>query len=141
MSRRRDERGQATVLIVGFFLVLATMVAVVTDASAAYLQRQRLDNLADGAALAAADALSLADVYAEGLGATAQLDPAAASAEVETYLRLAGADLPGLRWEVGAEDARVVVRLSAPLELPLGVPGVADAVPVTATAAAVASLG
>ncbi len=57
MSARRDEAGQATVLIIGFAVVLAMVVAVVTDASAAYLQRQGLDTLADGAALAGADAV------------------------------------------------------------------------------------
>ena len=42
-------------LIVGFALVLAMAVAMVVDVSAAYLQRQGLDTVADGAALRAAD--------------------------------------------------------------------------------------
>ena len=42
-------------MIIGFALVLAMLVALVTDASAAYLRRQGLDTLADGAALRGAD--------------------------------------------------------------------------------------
>ncbi len=52
---RRDERGQATVMIVGFAFVLAMAIAMVVDVSAAYLQRQGLDTVADGAALRGAD--------------------------------------------------------------------------------------
>ena len=58
MPRRepaRGERGQATLVIVGFALVLAMAIAMVVDASAAYLQRQSLDTVADGAALHGAD--------------------------------------------------------------------------------------
>ena len=47
----RDESGQTTVMIVGFAVVLMTAVGMVVNVSAAYLQRQSLDNLADGAAL------------------------------------------------------------------------------------------
>ena len=51
----RDQAGQATVMIVGFAVVLAMLMVTVVDASAAYLQRQGLDTLADGAALRGAD--------------------------------------------------------------------------------------
>ena len=54
-DRRRDERGQATVLIVGLATFLAMTIALVVDSTAAYLQRQGLDTLADGAALRGAD--------------------------------------------------------------------------------------
>ena len=57
MSRRTKDDGQTSLLIVGFFLVAVLLVVVVVDASAAYLRRQELDALADGAALAAADAV------------------------------------------------------------------------------------
>ena len=77
--RGRDERGSVTVLIVGLAVVLLMMAAVVTDASAAYLQRQGLDTLADGAALTGADAGASGDeAYAGGLdrpGRGAQLPP------------------------------------------------------------------
>ena len=96
----RDERGQTTVLIVGFAVVLMMAVAMVVNASAAYLQRQSLDNLADGAALMAADAGAEGDdVYAGGLDDDRlELLAAAARRAVDDYLAGTGAagDFPGL---------------------------------------------
>jgi hypothetical protein len=63
---RRDEQGQVTLLIIGFASILLMAIVVVIDASAAYLQRQGLDNLADGAALYGAD-LGSAGIYEQGL--------------------------------------------------------------------------
>ncbi len=65
-ERSRDERGQVSLLIIGFAAVLLLAIAVVLDASAAYLHRQGLSTLADGAALQGAD-LGATGVYAEGL--------------------------------------------------------------------------
>ena len=95
----RDERGQTTVLIVGFAVVLMMAVAMVVNVSAAYLQRQSLDNLADGAALMAADAGAEGDdVYAGGLDDDRlELLAAAARRAVDDYLAGTGAaaGLPG----------------------------------------------
>jgi uncharacterized membrane protein len=126
--RRNDERGTATLLIVGLALVLAMMAAVVTDASAAYLERQGLDTLADGAALTAADAAaSGAETYGAGLGADLHLDTGIARTAALDYLRRVGAfaKYPGLSADVSVDAAtdRVVVVVHAPLTLPLHVPG------------------
>ncbi len=76
-------------------------VAVVTDASAAYLQRQGLDNLADGAALAGADLGAAGDdVYTGGIGDDRlAVTEAEAKAAVQAYLQRAGAHAkyPGLQ--------------------------------------------
>lgn len=135
--RERSEAGSAAVLIVGFFVVGLLLVGVVVDASAAYLRRQGLDNLADGAALAAADGIQGRQVYEEGLGERAEIDPAVARGYVADHLRSvrAGAAYPGLRWEVDATPDRVIVRVSAPLDLPVPLPGVADTAWISATAA------
>lgn len=131
-SRRRGERGSTIPLIVGFTVVLLVAAGVVLDASAAYLQRQSLDTLADGAALRGADLGAQGqEVYAEGLDVD-RLRPTrdAASAAVAAYLAETGAyrRFPGLRFEVAisAVDRRVVVRLRAPVDLPLSVPGSPD---------------
>src|SRR5688572_2766781 len=58
-----SERGSITVMSIGFLLLLGTLTVVVVNASAAFLQRQELNNLADGAALAAADGLDAAAFY------------------------------------------------------------------------------
>ena len=49
---RPDERGSITVMSLGFLLLIGALTVVVVNASAAFLQRQELNNLADGAALA-----------------------------------------------------------------------------------------
>ena len=135
--RRRDEGGQTAVLIVGFCLVAVLLVGVVVDASAAYLRRQSLDTLADGAALAAADGVQGRQVYEGGLGERAEIDPEVAQGYVADYLRRtgAGARFPGMTYAVVADPDRVVVRVSAPLDLPITPPGWVRRPVVTGTAA------
>jgi hypothetical protein len=128
---RRDERGQSAVLIVGLASFLLLAIVVVVDASAAFLQRQGLDTVADGAALAGADAGSrnLDSIYGSGVGSQPRLDQAEtlARAAVEDYLNRTGArsDYPGLSYDVGFDptDNSVVVQVRAPLDLPLTIPG------------------
>jgi hypothetical protein len=136
---RRIERGSITPLIIGFALVVAVLVAVVVDASAAYLRRQGLNSVADAAALAATDGLQGDVVYTRGLGDRAEIDPVAARRYVEEYLRSSGAlgRYPGLSWTVTTSATTVAVRVAAPLALPLHVPGVGESTTVTGTAAAV----
>ena len=131
----RDERGQATVLIIGLATFLAMTVALVVDATAAYLQRQGLDTLADGAALRGADLGATGkDVYEGGVPADRlELTAAQVRQAVDVYLRDAGAytRYPGLSYRVRVDPTTqsVEVSLSAPLELPLTVPGLARAGP------------
>lgn len=125
---RRDERGQATVLIIGFALIIAMIVAVVIDSTAAYVQRQGLDSLADGAALRGADlGATGTEVYADGVPVEGQLQltGSQARAAVAAYLAAVGAGsrYPGLSWQVQVDATRVTVRLDAPLDLPLSFPG------------------
>jgi uncharacterized membrane protein len=134
---RRDETGQTSLLIIGFTIVVVMMVAVVVDASAAYLRRQGLDSLADGAALAAADGVQGEQVYEGGLGKRARIDAEAAEAFVADYLATLGAAgrYPGLTFSVDATADSVVVRVSAPLDLPLTPPGWETRPVITGTAA------
>ena len=120
-----------TLLIIGFAVVLLMGIGVVIDASAAYLQRQGLDTVADGAALAGADAGSrdLGALYGEGIGSRVRLAQAesAARGAVADFLRRTGASgkYPGLRVTVHLDSVAqsIVVEVHAPLELPLAVPG------------------
>ena len=136
------ERGSVTPMVVGLLLVLGVLVAVVVDASAAYLRRQGLDATADAAALAATDGLQGEWIYTHGVGDRARIDPAAARRFVVTYLRStdAFAHYPGLAWSVRTTGDTVVVDLAAPLDLPLRVPGVAGDTVVHGTAAAVVAI-
>ncbi|MEZ5096810.1 MAG: pilus assembly protein TadG-related protein [Nocardioides sp.] len=132
MTRRRGHRGepgQASLLIVGLAFVLVLMTAVVVDASAAFLQRQGLDTVADGAALAGADAGARGEeAYTEGVDEERlRLWADSARTGVADYLARSGAHerYPGLTVEVAVDPTgrRVVVRVRAPLDLPFTVPG------------------
>ena len=141
-TRERDESGQATILIIGFALLVASVVAVAVDSTAAYVHRQGLDTLADGAALQGADlGATGTEVYAEGVPVAGdlQVTDARARAAVDQYLRDVGAHVrfPGLSYTVEVDATRVTVRLSAPVDLPLTVPGVADGPRVGSTGSAV----
>ncbi|WP_435744842.1 pilus assembly protein TadG-related protein [Nocardioides sp. SYSU DS0663] len=144
--RRRSEQGQVTVLIVGFAVFLAIAVAVVVDATAAYLQRQGLSTLADGAALHGADlGATGVDIYHGGVPeGRLEVTAAQAAAAVRDYLRDVGAHqrYPGLRHSVSVDPRtdRVTVRLTAPLELPLTFPGSPDRPSVGATGSAVSGV-
>ena len=137
MTRHRDEGGQTALLLVGLAVVLVLLVGVTVDASAAYLRRQGLDNLADGAALAAADGVQGAQVYDGGLGDIALIDPEVARGHVAAYLAATGAarEFPGLRADVDAGTDRIVVTVSAPLDLPFTPPGWAGTPRIRSTAA------
>lgn len=141
--RRRDESGQATVMIVGFAFVLLMAIAMVVDASAAYLQRQGLDTVADGAALRGADLGATGrEVYTGGVPeGRLDLTSAAVRAAVHEYLISSGAyaEYPGLSFDVSVDRASssVTVDVRAPLDLPLTVPGSPEVATIGASGSAV----
>lgn len=140
-DRRRGETGQVSVLVIGFAAVLLLGIAVVVDASAAYLQRQGLDTLADGAALRGADLGATGEDVYEGGVPTGELEltTAKAKAAVHRYLAEVGAyrRFPGLSAHVVVTRTTVEVRLTAPVDLPLSIPGSPDRPTVGANGAAV----
>lgn len=140
--RNREEAGSITPMVIGFMLIVAMLVAVVVDASAAFLQRQRLNSIADAAALAATDGLQGDQVYSHGLGELARIDAATAHHYAAAEVAASGAarDLPGLQLSVRAETNTVVVTVRAPLDLPLKVPGVAEQAMISGTAASVVAV-
>ena len=140
-----DERGQTSLLIIGFCVVLVLTIAMVVNASAAYLQRQGLDSVAEGAALVGADAgAEGTDVYSGGLDEERlALFERTAREAVDDYLASTGAGTtyPGLtrtvRVDAGSRSVRV--QISAPLSLPFHLPGAPDRTVVTASGAAAVS--
>lgn len=144
MPRRRDrgERGSVTPLIVGFAVILLMTIAVVVDSSAAFLRRQELATLAEGAALQGADlGAEGAEVYDGGLGdQPLRITEASARAAVAAYLTDVGAyrDHPDLAFTVEVVDTRVEVRITASADFPLTLPGVASSAQVTGTGSAIA---
>lgn len=141
MRRARDDCGSVTPMIIGFGLLLLSLVVVVVDASVAFLERQSLDNLADGAALYGADmAAEGTEVYGRGLGhGDLDLSVGAARRAVGSYLRDAGAygDHPGLRAVVSVSGDTIVVRLTSSVDLPFTLPGGPGSASVSSTGSAV----
>jgi uncharacterized membrane protein len=134
MSRReKSDEGTILLLTLGCVAIALMLVVVVVDASAVFLARRSLASEADGASVAAAQAVSKPQVYANGAGA--RLPLAEVQAAVAGY---AGAD-QSLQASVehGADGDTVVVTGHRGVSLPfVGFLGVG---PVTVTATSRAS--
>ncbi|WP_162257700.1 pilus assembly protein TadG-related protein [Agromyces sp. Root81] len=136
-----DEQG-STLLLTIFYCVLGlTLVLVVVSATSLYLERKRLFTLADGAALAAAEAWSVDTVQVEGDRLSLELDSAEVGQAAGAYLSSAVHELHDVEIVRAASDdgqsATVTMRAVwyAPIHtelLPLSVP-----IEVTATARSV----
>lgn len=134
---RAGEEGQVSLLIIGFTLVLLMVTVVVVNASAAYLQRQGLSTVADGAALQGAD-IGSTGTYDLGIpDQRLRQTHRQVDAAVAAHLRAVGANdrYPGLRHQVRVDQAvgEVTVTVRAPLELPLKLPGSGWSTQVVAT--------
>lgn len=142
--KAKDESGQMTLMVIGFAVILMMAVALVVDSSAAYLQRQGLATLADGAALAGADGgAEGAEVYGGGLdGPHADLVADSARSAIRDYLIRHGASgkYPGLDYAVTIGVDTIQVRIQAPIELPLTIPGSPDKPQIAATGSAVVTI-
>lgn len=136
--RPRDDGGSITPLIVGFALVLATLVGVAVDASASFLRRQQLDSIADAAALAATDGVRGETLYTDAQARSLSIDPVAAANYAQQSVDRSGARRhhPGLTLEVHTSGNRVVVVVREPFRVPIRVPGVHGSV-ITGRAASV----
>ena len=113
---RRDERGTITVMTLGFFVFLGLLCVVVINASDAFLERRELDNLADGAALAAADGLDQEEFYT---GGDVQVDADMARRLVASYVAGNAVRIVSVQ----TTDDRVSVRLERDIDLALRPPG------------------
>jgi hypothetical protein len=135
--RARDERGQLTVLIIGFTAIVLLLLAVVTDASKAFLVRRDLAQLADGAALAGTRGVS-GSVVVRGI----ELSQSAAEHEVALYLdSVDRGGYDNLSWAVTVDGAEVAVHLQAVVDLPLVMPGTTGTATVSADGSALLSQG
>lgn len=149
---RRDDRGQVTLLILGYTLIAFAVATVVAGASAVHLGRHRLLAVADAAALDAADALDRQGFYGPtaagpaGTGPTpvVRLSDATVRDSVRRYLADVGAEQRFRSLDVadptGSPDGTTAeVTLTAVVPLPL-VGAVlarwADGVPIRVTARA-----
>lgn len=90
-ARLSDEDGQLTILILGLTVIAATLILVGLAATTVHLARVRMFDLADAAALDAADSLS-ETAYRSGVGTSVPLSDAAVRQAAADYL--AGMDKP-----------------------------------------------
>jgi Flp pilus assembly protein TadG len=137
--RRGDDEGTITILVVGFTAILLLLVAVVIDVSAVVLARRGIASAADGAAVAAAQQLDQAALYAHGLDAAIPLSSADVTAVVEQYAADAREGQPGLTLEPGVDATGTTVTVVARREVTLPFVGwlsVGRSITVTAVARA-----
>ncbi|GLI28510.1 hypothetical protein ARHIZOSPH14_27520 [Agromyces rhizosphaerae] len=81
-----DESGSTLLLTIGCCVLGLAVIIVTIGATSLYLERKRLFTIADGAALAGAEAFALADVRREGDRLVVDLAPADVSAAVAEHL-------------------------------------------------------
>jgi hypothetical protein len=105
---RADERGYATVFVLGLALVAIAVSGVAIDGTRAFLLRRSLQNAADSAALAAASEIDRAAYYSSG-GTEVQIDPPAARARAAEWLGRRGVDAAAVV-QADGEGVRVTLR-------------------------------
>jgi hypothetical protein len=140
-----NDDGQITVLIIGYILLSLLVVAVVSAASAVYIEHKKLLSAADGAALSAADTFSVAAIGSEAGEPSPALDSGDVSQAAAAYLQRSGSlqrfNNLGLDPATGAPDARTArVVLTAVVHPPIVNFLVPAGIPIVATADARADL-
>lgn len=123
-----DDEGSVLLLGIGWLAACLLAMVVMIDVSAAFLQRQHLQALADSAALAGAQGIDLASYYEHGASASTRLDGGAVAYRVSEHVRRAleggqaggTAERPTARLiEASTDGDTVLVGLTAPIALPI----------------------
>ncbi|SDC11490.1 Putative Flp pilus-assembly TadE/G-like [Geodermatophilus telluris] len=112
------ERGSALPFVLVCWLVAAFMVLGAVAASDAFLERQDVQAVCDGAALAAANRTDEGRVYASGVGGQLPLTGETARTAVADHLADGGDPLDG--WTAGTDGAEVTVRCVRSVEIAFG---------------------
>ena len=120
---RRDEGGSISLLILGLTLIAMLLVAGTVAVTSAHLSRMRLLDLADGAALSAANALD-ESAYDQGVGESVPLSNASVQQRAATYLGSRPRPARITQWRLapgtGTPDGRTaVVVIVGEAELPM----------------------
>ena len=130
MTRTREERGQITVLVLGFTLVCFAVAGLAVDGTRVFLARRTLQNAADGAATAGAAEIDARVYYGSG-GRDVVVDVAAARRVAARWLSLRGIH-EGASISADANAVSVLVRDDVPTSW-LGLIGIGE-IPVRAVA-------
>jgi len=84
--RHRRERGQISLLILGFTVIALMLIVGAVDVTAVQLARTRLLDAADSAALDASDALDNGSAYGKGLGSAIEVSTDSVRRSAAQYL-------------------------------------------------------
>jgi uncharacterized membrane protein len=147
VSRTGDDRGQVTLLIIGFAVIVLLLIVVAINASRVFLAQRDLSAAADGASTAAAQSVSEQVVYGGEPGELLPIDAQAAAAAAANYLATAGIDdrFDDLALvSVTTDGTTVTVTLAARVHLPMSavLPGDGDgSYTITSTASARSPFG
>lgn len=140
LSRRlaNDDDGSTLLLAIFYCFLGLSIVVVVASATTLYLERKRLFTVADGAALAAAEAWQLETVRLDGDRLAIELDSADVRAAASMYLAEAAGDLDDLELvRAASDDGRTAtVTLRSVWRAPLHTELVPLAVPIEVTVTA-----
>ncbi|QUW18914.1 pilus assembly protein TadG-related protein [Agrococcus sp. Marseille-Q4369] len=101
-----EEEGSTLVLAIGFAALALALVLAVAAATSMLVERRRLFTVADGAALAAAEAFALEQVRFDGATAAPELADAAVQEAAAAWAAEAAGELDDVRVEGASADAR-----------------------------------
>ncbi|MFI7586913.1 pilus assembly protein TadG-related protein [Spongisporangium articulatum] len=107
-SDDRDDRGAATVFLVGFAVVLLVLAGLVVDGGLAINARQRVADDVEQAARAGSAHLDEDELRADGL---VRIDPVAARAATTRFLRARGYPAGGIRVQATPNQVTVAATL------------------------------
>lgn len=133
----KDDEGSILVLGVGLAVIAIALITTLVNVSTVWIARNSLDSVADGAALAAVQAVDTRAIYTNGLGSTLRLNATQARARAVAYVNKAArqGDVHRPRVtaiSVGAQS--VSVTLTSDVEVPFGYLAVTRTVTATSRA-------
>jgi len=122
--RVQRERGQISLLIIGFTVIALMLIIGAVDVTAVQLARARLLDAADGAALDAADALDSGSAYGLGMGTAIALTDSSVRQSAAQYLTVQPRPLGVTSWVLtdgtGSPDGQTaVIRLRGTADIPI----------------------
>ncbi len=124
-ARDQGERGQISLLILGFTVIALMLIVGAVDVTAVQLARTRLLDAADSAALDASDALDGGSAYSRGLGSAVAISNDSVHESAARYLGTAPRPHGVTSWVLidgtGTPDGvTAVIRLRGTADIPIG---------------------
>lgn len=139
----KDDEGSILVLGVGLAVIAIALITTMVNVSTVWIARNSLDSVADGAALAAVQAVDTRSIYTNGLGSTLRLNATQARTRAVAYVnRAAGqGDVHRPRITAISVSAQSVsVTVTSDVEVPFGYLAATHTVTATSRAHAINKL-